>query len=349
MGIDEMKSAISKAWGTLDIGTQKDILRRHGVDAGFAGQDPNRMRTATIQRVYNALVLEGIVEKGKPIFEPVLIRTPETVLSPEEEAHPLSEYIPRKVEPYRPRRIGNLTDVDILERAVRSRLNILLIGETGTGKTHALEYIAYKLRIPYFRANFNGAITPDDLIGQWVPAGDGRGFNWLPGILIKFIEGGGLFVADEINFAKPDMLAFLNPLLDFNRYLVVYPHEGERITATESFVFAATMNPASYTYQGARQLNLALQDRFNVQLNFVMDKDLLEGLVPDKSLLDFKEKVDEMVRTGEIRGVLSMRGLLQYMQNCTIFGKEVAKQVLLQKFSGVGYDAIEHMMELTLK
>jgi len=351
MRIDEMKVAIEETWTTKSHDEQIGILRRHGVDAGFAGQDPGRMRAATIEKVFNAISMEGLTP-APAVSEPTLIKTPESVLTEEELAHPLSKFIPTKVGSYRPRKIGNLTDVEILERSVRSRLNILIVGETGTGKTHSLEYIAYKLRTPYFRANFNGAITPDDLIGQWVPqeAGEENGarFRWQEGTLVRFVQDGGLFVADEINFAKPDMLAFLNPLLDYNRYLVVYPHHGERINAHEDFVFAATMNPASYVYQGARQLNLALQDRFNVQLNYVLGPELLESLVADRKLLEFKEKVDKMIETGEVRGVLSMRGLLQYMQNSTIFGKQVAKQVLLQKFSGVGYEAVEHMMEMTL-
>jgi len=260
--------------------------------------------------------------------------------------HPLADYVPREVASYYPRKIGDKTDIEILETAISRGLNILLISDTGSGKSHALEFIANRLKMPYFRANLNGGTTTDDMIGQWVPKETG-GFEWIDGSLVKFVKFGGIYCADELNFAKPDILAFLNPLLDFGRFIVVFQHKGERIKAHPQFVFVAAMNPPG-AYIGTRPLNLALQDRFQVVLDFKVTTQLLEKLVPNPKLREFKTKIDDMISKGEIKGTLSVRGMQQYMQNAELFGKEVATKILLQKFSGAGLDAVEHMIDIVL-
>ncbi|GAG44335.1 unnamed protein product, partial [marine sediment metagenome] len=104
--------------------------------------------------------------------------------------------------PYYPRQIGDTLDTVILENAVRDRQNVLLIGETGTGKSHVLRLTAYKLGLPYVRVQLYDAISPEDLFGSWIPSGKG-GFAWQDGVLTHFMKHGGMFVADELNGAKP--------------------------------------------------------------------------------------------------------------------------------------------------
>lgn len=368
--VDLMRDAIRAVWNPLSIQQKKDVLNRIGwKTTRIAHFDIDKMTEWSVAGLYrdrvkvNQAVSDmstgtGVIQDNDQIdlnLKKIREDKADTIQVPvvaavkkarEYKEYVLVEFIPQNVKPYNTRKIGNITDVEVIETAVERRLNILLVGETGTGKTHVLSYVAQEMKMPYFRANLNGAITPDDLIGQWVPSEGGNGFKWQDGILTRFVKNGGLFVADEINFAKPDILAFLNSLLDDDRFIVLYPHEGERIQAHPDFVFAAAMNPS--TYQGTRALNMALQDRFDVALEFELTPTLQKTMIPDRKLLDFKRHVDELVQRGDIRGSLSMRGMLQYVQNKELFGPSVAREILLRKFHGAGLEAVKHQMEILL-
>ncbi|MCK4262855.1 MAG: AAA family ATPase, partial [Dehalococcoidia bacterium] len=80
--------------------------------------------------------------------------------------HTNSPYLIKDEPPsYYPRHIGGTLDTIIIENAVRDRGNILLIGETGTGKSHVLRLTAYRLGLPYVRVQLYDAISPEDLFG----------------------------------------------------------------------------------------------------------------------------------------------------------------------------------------
>ena len=254
--------------------------------------------------------------------------------------HSGSPYLVREEPPpYYPREMGDTSDTAILESAVRDRRNVLLIGETGTGKSHVLRLIAHRLGLPYVRVQLYDAISPEDLFGSWIPSGKG-GFAWQDGVLTHFMRHGGMFVADELNGAKPGANFVFHSITDYERRMTLTQKDGEVIYAHRDFVFCATMNPE---YEGTKPLNKALFDRFSVVLEY--DGNPAVKKMFSAELITFKEKVDEAIRAGELEGVCSVRGLQQYMRNTEMFGKEVAKEILLQKFEGIGKEAVADIME----
>jgi len=254
--------------------------------------------------------------------------------------HTNSPYLMRDKPPlYYPRSIGETLDTVILENAVRDRQNILLIGETGTGKSHALRLIAYDLRLPYVRVQLFDATSPEDLFGSWIPSAKG-GFAWQDGVLTHFMRHGGMFVADELNGAKPGMNFVFHSITDYERRMTLTQKDGEVIYAHPDFVFCATMNPE---YEGTKPLNKALFDRFGVVLEYDGNPAVKKMFPPE--LISLKEKIDETIRAGELEGVCSIRGLQQYMRNAELFGKGVAKSILLEKFEGIGKEAVADIME----
>jgi len=263
-------------------------------------------------------------------------------VQPTSKQHPLEELIPQTCEEYIPRKIAGITDVAILSTAINRRQNILLVGETGVGKTHCIRWLACQMKLPYCRVNLNGSTTVEDLVGQWIP-NNGK-FVWSDGVLIRFMRYGGIFVCDEINAANPEILFVLNSLLDDERRIVLVQKDGEVVRAHPDFVFVATMNPS--TYEGTKILNLGLKDRFDVVLEFKEDDQIFKKLEIDPQLIEFRKKLQPLIDGGEIIGYLSVRGMLQYMKNKQIYGTKVAKEILKQKFEGVGRPAIEHILEL---
>ena len=254
--------------------------------------------------------------------------------------HSDSPYLVRdEPPPYYPRDIGNTSDTAILDSAIRDRQNVLLIGETGTGKSHVLRLIAHKLGLPYVRVQLYDAISPEDLFGSWIPSGKG-GFAWQDGVLTYFMRHGGMFVADELNGAKPGANFVFHSITDYERRMTLTQKDGEVIYAHPDFVFCATMNPE---YEGTKPLNKALFDRFGVVLEYDGNP-AIRKMFPAQ-LITFKEKIDEAIGAGELEGVCSIRGMQQYMRNIEMFGKDVAREILLQKFEGIGKEAVADIME----
>lgn len=252
-----------------------------------------------------------------------------------------SPYLVREEPPrYYPRLIGGRLDIDIIEEAMCQRMNVLLIGETGSGKSHVLRLVAYRLGLPYVRVQLYDAISPEDLFGSWVPSVEG-GFSWQDGVLTHFMRHGGVFVADELNGAKPGMNFVFHSITDHERRMTLTQKDGEVVYAHPDFVFCATMNPE---YEGTRPLNRALFDRFNVVLDYDEENPAVKVMFPPQ-LVEFKERVDQAMGAGELEGVCSVRSLIQYMRNAELFGSEVAKGILIQKFEGLGREAVADIME----
>lgn len=289
-------------------------------------------------------------------------KTPQTTQTPKAEQEPqiepettqtthgetgIKKHIPSKNgnHPYIERRILNRTDFSILDTIYKSRKPLLIVGDTGTGKTHCISHFSFKKGLPILRTNLNGGTTPDELIGHWIPDEKEKGgFKWVDGNLTRFVREGGVFVCDEINSGNADILFFLHSLLDDDRQIVLSEKDGELIKAHPDFWFVATMNP---DYEGTKPLNLALQDRF-VILEFDYDNKVEKKLINNEKLLNFAEKIRVLFRKGELSSPLSTRTLIYYQNAIKDFGKEIAKILLFNKFKPDERQAIKEVFELEL-
>ena len=249
--------------------------------------------------------------------------------------------VPVLVPKYFRQHIAGSTDVDIIMKAISNRKHIMLLGDTGLGKTTALKIAAYRLQMPYFPVNLNGGTTAEDLLGAWVPDPSG-GFRWQDGVLTHFMRVGGLFVTEEINAANPEILFAFHSVLDDHKRVVLSSKDGEVVTAHPDFSFAATMNP---NFAGTQELNKALADRFEVTLEFT-GQNIPKIFADHPKVVEFYQKLSPMILSGEIEGTLSTRGLQQFVDNSKIFGKEVARSILAQKFEkGAGQESVVSILD----
>lgn len=155
----------------------------------------------------------------------------------------------------------------LLGVAVEDNLPVLLVGDTGTGKTSLIREVAALYNKPYTRFSITGETTVDDFVGKYILK-NGETI-WQDGILLTAVKQGHYLVVDEVNAALPEILFVLHSLLDDDRYVIVPQKDNETVKPHKDFRFFATMNPVD-EYAGTKELNKAFQSRFAmiIQVNY---------------------------------------------------------------------------------
>lgn len=172
---------------------------------------------------------------------------------------------PSNQSQYIPQNGGNFIDHgDILKTlaiGIRDNLPILMIGESGTGKTSAIRYLADKTNNGLRRVNLNGGTTADELVGRLLI--NDKGTYWVDGVLTEAMRNGEWIVLDEINAALPEVLFVLQSVLDDDGYLVLAEKDDKEIVHKhKDFRIFATCNPPEYA--GTKEMNKALLSRFAI-------------------------------------------------------------------------------------
>ncbi len=152
-----------------------------------------------------------------------------------------------------------------LETGIETNTAVLLVGETGVGKTTAIRILAKERGKNLIRLNLTGQTGVDEILGKYIATVD-RGMVWQDGLLIHAMKTGDWIVFDEINVALPEILSALHSLLDDDRKIVLKEHDGEVVECHEEFRFFATMNPSD-DYAGTKEMNKALMSRFGIILD----------------------------------------------------------------------------------
>jgi hypothetical protein len=227
---------------------------------------------------------------------------------------------------YRSRQFWGLSDIEILTRAHRAKQAVLLVGPPGSGKTTCVEAAAFDLGLPMVRFSCHDGLEVDDLIGKYVRSGGEWRWRW--GKLVTLVRHGGIALADEIDSARPEMLARIHSLLEPRRTLSVPEHKGEEIEAHPDFQFVATANPPN---AGGRALAPRMVDRFAVRLDFPYDARIEAEVCPNPRVLAAFQalRADKRIRSAP----LSTRLLAQYAANQQVYGPKIALGLLLGGFA----------------
>jgi hypothetical protein len=189
---------------------------------------------------------------------------------------------------------------------------ILFHGPAGTGKTMSCKLVAQKIGLPILETINCTENLDEFVLGKFIPEDDRIIFK--ESYVTKAIREGGAVVFEEINFAKPQHLAFLNSLLDDNGFVRL--DNGEVVWRNENFRFFATMNIG---YFGTKELNQALYNRFNgiIEIAALSDEAISRMLVTrvpecrpvvDK-ILGVYHKIKKKIEAEELDIVISPRNL----------------------------------------
>ena len=111
---------------------------------------------------------------------------------------------------------------------------LLLIGETGVGKTSLIRHLAYLTHNSFQRFNLSGQTEKLHFIGGYCPSERGE-FVWQDGVLIEAMRRGQWLVIDEINLAPSQVIERMNSLLDDDGFVVVTEHKGEQYVRQSAY------------------------------------------------------------------------------------------------------------------
>ena len=189
---------------------------------------------------------------------------------------------------------------------------VLLHGPAGTGKTMSCKLICQQIGLPLMDTVNCSENLDEFILGKFLPEGDRIVFK--ESFVTKAIRYGGAVVFEEINFARPQYLSFLNSLLDDNGFVRL--DNGEVVRRHQNFRFFATMNIG---YYGTKELNQALYNRFNaiVELSELSDEaitKMLTARVPTctkqiPTMLSVYHRIKTKIRAEELDIVISPRNL----------------------------------------
>lgn len=152
---------------------------------------------------------------------------------------------------------------EILKKAYKAKLFVLIIGPKGTGKTSLVRDFAENMNMKMESINFSLRTRESHLIGTKTLTNGTVSFE--EGLLIKSMKESSMLYLDEINAAEADVLLRLDEALDDRRQIVLKESTGEIVKAKEGWFVIATINPL--THSGTKELPPQLLSRFPVRIS----------------------------------------------------------------------------------
>jgi len=143
----------------------------------------------------------------------------------------------------------------------KAGIPIMLIGESGGGKSFLLRQLADLLEFQYGECPMTAGATPSWLLGNWNIKGD-----FVTRQAMERYAHGGIFNFEEIDASDPNMLLVSNQMLAADSYF--NPASGEEIKKSADYVPASTANTlsqgANRQFTGRERLDFATVDRWRM-------------------------------------------------------------------------------------
>ncbi|UNH40932.1 AAA family ATPase [Moellerella wisconsensis] len=198
-----------------------------------------------------------------------------------------------------------------------------LWGHAGTGKSSLPTQIAARLNRPIIRSQHTASTEESHITGQ-ILAKDGRTY-FEAGLLTLAMKHGWIYLADEYDFAYPQILSLYQPVLEGEPLVLKEATpEWRRTIKHKHFAFVATGNTngsgdETGLYQGTNQQNAANFSRFAIvskveympidqEKAILMSYDIPEGFA--NKLVQFAKRARDAYDSHEISQPIGPRELL---------------------------------------
>lgn len=244
---------------------------------------------------------------------------------------------------YVSRYIDGVLDLDMLAHAQKRRLNVLIEGDTGAGKTMLIRAYAATTGQPFVNMAGEGSATPDDFFGGATIDVETGGLRWIDGPTLMVFQHGGVLNMDEVNFFKGKVTAAMHGMLDDRGILTLNKHPykwmssatgryyiaqsdatdaGDKadvrvtgaayIRRAPDLLVVATYNP---DYNDTAPLNEAFRNRFGRKIMWDYDADVESTLIVGRKLLEMARKLRDAKKVGTITTPISTNMLMQFEQD----------------------------------
>jgi len=151
-------------------------------------------------------------------------------------------------------------DIDgIIERYASRSVPVVLIGEAGTGKTHAIRQYASNKELPFLRVACDDSAVLKEFIGRREIINGTTYFR--TGLLVELLQRPSVILFDEFNALNASRLFFLHELLDNRRIFLKDADEGKIVNVHPDCKIFLACNYNNARYVGTNRINVALADR----------------------------------------------------------------------------------------
>lgn len=264
----------------------------------------------------------------------------------------VKQYVNRKLP-------GGKKDVDMLLKYWRQRKNVLLVGDTQSGKTMVTQVIAVLAAeemglpkpFPIFTLSGSNGVTDYDLFGQSSaftdPETGTEHLVWLPGVVDLAVRTGSILNLDETNMFEDRTVSALNSVCDDRRAFVnrqkavKVPGDGympEIVKAHEDLWVIGSYNDG---YRGAGAMQEAFANRF-IHLPWDYDEATEKKLITsDVVRVTIGEALRHARSAGQINTPVGVRALQELQETAYEEGVEYALWAFLGMFPGRDRERVE--------
>ena len=244
--------------------------------------------------------------------------------------------------------------------SIESGESLLLVGESGVGKSRMIQYLAQETNTPLLNACGHNEVTVENLLGSLTVINGNT--VWKDGILPEAMRKGYWLLLDEINSIDPGVMKVINELLDSRKITITVSGEPRLVKAHKDFRFICTMNPPdSPIYKGIETMSFEFMDRFDtvVYLDYLSQETeaslIMEmtGYSDSKvagNIVQFANTIRKAMREGEIFATVTTRSLISFCRKARVFDvKTAAETSILRKMSKADRDKASDMFNAIFK
>ena len=236
------------------------------------------------------------------------------------------------------------TPPEVVVYALESGESLLMVGESGVGKSKMIQYLAQETNTPLLNACGHNEITVENLLGSMTVVNGNT--VWKDGILPEAMRKGYWLLLDEVNSVDPGVMKVINEVLDNRKVTITVAGEPRIVRANKDFRFVCTMNPPdSPIYKGIETMSFEFMDRFDtvVHLDYLSQETEaslimeLTGYSDSKTannIVQFANTIRKAMKEGEIFATVTTRSLISFCRKAQVFDiRTSAETSILRKMS----------------
>ena len=196
-----------------------------------------------------------------------------------------------------------------------SRINTLLIGPAGCGKTYTGSLVAEALGLGFFSQSCSEGLDESVFAGVLLPIGENGTFEYLPSKFVDFYENGGVYLIDELDAADSNLLIFINTALSADKFYINRRWKNPLVIKHPDFICIAAAN--TFGNGGdelyiRNQLDGATLDRFKAGTVLMDYSERIEKKIVQPDIYSWGYVVRQGIKDLKLNKIMSTRVLADY-------------------------------------